>query len=68
MEKVEKRMMNLSAGIYHLQQWIKVFLIIADKTKKQRLHDILEKNKGIINKNTEGLDTEMKTHGLVLKF
>lgn len=64
MEKVEDGRMDLSKGINELQQWVKVFLIIADKTKKQRLHDILEKNKDIIDKNTKDLDTEMNIRGL----
>lgn len=68
MEKVEKGIIDLSEGIIELEQWIKVLLIIADNSEKQRLHDILERNRDIIEKNTEELDTEMENRGLVLKF
>ena len=68
MEKVEKGTMDLSTGIHNLKQWIKVLVIIADNSYKQRLHDILERNRDIIEKDTKQLDTELENRGLVLKF
>lgn len=64
MEKVEKGILDLSEGINELKNWLKIFLIIADRTLRRELVD----NWDVVNKSSDDLDTDFEDRGLVLKF
>ena len=64
MEKVDKGILDLSQGIDELKYWLKIFLIIADRTLRRKLVD----NWDVVNKSSDDLETDFEDRGLVLKF
>jgi hypothetical protein len=53
------RLNLLDDAIRYLQQWKKILEMLQEKAEKQRIQDILKRNKDLLNENLKKLDGDM---------